>query len=153
MELALATADYLRPIADALVYINTTKVHPVWFPYLIAPTLHAARISMIYQFNTRRSPSALSWGSYITGYLIMVCPALIVISVGWYSVPVLQSWGGGLLSHFFLGLPPPMLYSFDPAINYLTVHLLFTLLFQYFPDVCIPFPSIVCMISATDQNI
>ena len=82
MELALATANYLRPIADALVYINTTKVHPVWFPYAIAPTLHAARISIIYQSNARRSPSALSWGTYITGYLIMVCtlrPPLIVL--------------------------------------------------------------------------
>jgi hypothetical protein len=79
MELALATANQLRPIADALVYINTTKVHPVWFPYAIAPTLHAARISMIYQSNARRSPSALSWGTYITGYLIMVCTSSIVL--------------------------------------------------------------------------
>jgi len=72
MEVALVAANYLHPIADALVYISTTKVHPVWFPYPLAPTLHAARISMIYQFNARRSPSALSWGTYITGYLIMV---------------------------------------------------------------------------------
>ena len=84
MDLALATADYLRPIADALVYINTTKVHPVWFPYPIAPTLHAARISIVYQSNARRSPSALSWGTYITGYLIMVCTLrLFVDCVGW----------------------------------------------------------------------
>lgn len=82
MELALATANYLSPIADALVYINTTKVHPVLFPYPIAPTLHAARISIIYQSNARRSPSTLSWGTYITGYLIMVCllrPSSIVL--------------------------------------------------------------------------
>jgi hypothetical protein len=74
MEVALMTANYLHPIADALVFINTTKVHPVFFPYPIAPTLHAARISMIYQSNARRSPSPLSWGTYITGYLIMVYP-------------------------------------------------------------------------------
>jgi hypothetical protein len=87
MELALATANYLRPIADALVYINTTKVHPVWFPYAIAPTLHAARISIVYQSNARRSPSALSWGTYITGYLIMVCTLRPYIRdcVGWNS--------------------------------------------------------------------
>ena len=82
MELALATANYLHPIADALVFINTTKVHPVWFPYAVAPTLHAARISIVYQSNARRSPSALSWGTYITGYLIMVSalrPSLICV--------------------------------------------------------------------------
>ena len=136
MELALATADYLRPIADALVYINTTKVHPVWFPYSIAPTLHAARISIVYQSNARRSPSALSWGTYITGYLIMVCilrPPLIVL----VGTQFLQCWGGGLLSHLLLGVPPPMLYSFGPAINYISVHLFVTLFFQYFPDVCV----------------
>jgi hypothetical protein len=100
MELAHATADYLRPIADALVYINTTKVHPVWFPYAIAPTLHAARISIIYQSNARRSPSALSWGTYITGYLIMVCfIALILYCVdldftvlGWRSPFTFLPW-------------------------------------------------------------
>ena len=136
MELALATANYLHPIADALVYINTTKVHPVWFPYAIAPTLHAARISIIYQSNARRSPSALSWGTYITGYLIMVC-TLRPSSTVLVGTQLLQCWGGGLLSHFLLGVPPPMLYSFGPAINYLTVHLFVTLFFQYFPDVCI----------------
>jgi hypothetical protein len=46
-----------------------------------------------------------------------------------------QAWGGGLISHFLLGLPPPMLYSFHPAINYLSIHLLVTLIYQIFPDV------------------
>lgn len=74
MELALSVANYLRPIADALVYINTTKVHPVWFPFALAPTLHAARVSMIFQANARRaSPAApLSWGTHIAGFLMMV---------------------------------------------------------------------------------
>ncbi|KAF8960697.1 hypothetical protein BDZ97DRAFT_1665389 [Flammula alnicola] len=119
MELALTAANYLRPISDALVYINTTKVHSVWFPYPLAPTLHAARVSMIFQANARRSPAPLSWGTYITGYLIMC-------------------WGGGLISHFFLGLPPPMLYSFSPSIIYISVHLVLTLLFQIFPDLLYP---------------
>jgi hypothetical protein len=57
VRLALATANYLHPIADALAYINATKVHSVWFPYAIAPTLHAARFSVNYQSNARRSPS------------------------------------------------------------------------------------------------
>ena len=150
MDLALSTANYLRPIADALVYINTTKVHPVWFPYAIAPTLHAARISIVYQSNARRSPSALSWGTYITGYLIMVCILRPFVDCVWLELKLLQCWGGGLLSHLLLGLPPPMLYSFGPAINYITVHLFVTLFFKHFPDVCIASPI---MISVTDLNI
>ena len=43
-----------------------------------------------------------------------------------------------------------MLYSFGPAINYLTVHLFVTLLFHYFPDVCI---TSLIMISVTNLNI
>ena len=95
MDLALATADFLSPIADALVYINTTKVHPVWFPYPIAPTLHAARISIIYQSNARRSPSPLSWGTYITGYLMMVCPFALTVICVWNSTCLLLPVLGG----------------------------------------------------------
>ena len=72
MEFALGAASYLTPVADALVYINTTKVHPVWFPYVLAPTLHAARVSTVFHSNARRSPAPLSWGTHIVGYLVMV---------------------------------------------------------------------------------
>lgn len=72
MEFALSAASYLDPVADALVFINTTKVHPVWFPYALAPALHAARVSTIFHSNARRSPAPLSWGTHIVGYLIMV---------------------------------------------------------------------------------
>ncbi|KDR79198.1 hypothetical protein GALMADRAFT_63297 [Galerina marginata CBS 339.88] len=119
MELAIAAANYVRPISDALVFLNTTTVHPIWFPYALAPTLHAARVSMIFQANARKSATPLSWGTHIMGFLMM-------------------AWGGGLLSHFLLGLPPPMLYSFHPAINYISVHVFFTLLFQIFPDFLYP---------------
>ncbi|KAF9474648.1 hypothetical protein BDN70DRAFT_884577 [Pholiota conissans] len=115
MEFALAAANHLQPVADALVYINTSKVHPFWFPFPWAPTLHAARVSMIFHTNARRSPAQLSWGTHIIGYLIMC-------------------WGGSLLSHFLLGLPPPMLYSFDPSITYISVHLFITSIFYLFPD-------------------
>ena len=37
------TAHVLRPIADALVFLTNTTVHPTLFPYLWGPTLHAAR--------------------------------------------------------------------------------------------------------------
>lgn len=106
-------ADILGPFVSILKYITTTKVHPA-FPYLIGPTLHAARISIVYQANARKSPP-LTWGTYIVGYLIMC-------------------WGGGLLTNFMLGLPPPMLYSFGPWINYLTVHFVLTALFSFSPS-------------------
>ncbi|KAJ3571724.1 hypothetical protein NP233_g3566 [Leucocoprinus birnbaumii] len=113
-------AGILGPLANSLKYITTTKVHPA-FPYLIGPTVHAARISIAYQANARKSPDArsLSWGTYIAGYLIMC-------------------WGGGLSTHFLLGLPPPMLYSFGPWINYLTVHLVLTAVFTFFPSLLHP---------------
>ncbi|KIJ98384.1 hypothetical protein K443DRAFT_680814 [Laccaria amethystina LaAM-08-1] len=108
----LSTA--LTTMNTTLTTVNTTLVHPVYFPYLLAPTLHAARISIAFQLAARKSPAPLSWGTYIVGYLI-------------------TCWAGGLLSHFLLGLPPPMLYSFDPYITYITVHLVSTLLFTLFP--------------------
>lgn len=47
-------------------------VHPTWFPYPLASTIHAARTSIAYQANARRSPTPLPWATYIAGYLIMV---------------------------------------------------------------------------------
>ncbi|KAF9044262.1 hypothetical protein BJ165DRAFT_188963 [Panaeolus papilionaceus] len=119
MQAAYLVSEHLAPISDALVLLNTRTVHPVLFPFALAPTLHAARVSTIFQANTRRSPAALSWGTYIIGYLIMC-------------------WGGGLGSSLLLGLPPPMLYSFRPAVNYLTVHLVLTALFSVFPGLLNP---------------
>lgn len=72
MDLALSATNYLSPIANALVYLNTTKVHPVWFPYALAPTLHALRVSMVFQSQARRSTTPHSWGTYLTGFLITV---------------------------------------------------------------------------------
>jgi len=51
---------------------------------------------------------------------------------------LLMSWGGALASHSLLSLPPPQLYTVGPWINYSAAHLLFTLLFHYFP---VPDPS------------
>ncbi|KAF9465960.1 hypothetical protein BDZ94DRAFT_1306685 [Collybia nuda] len=103
----------LQPVADALAALSS-PVHKDWFPYALAPTIHAARISIAYQANARRSSGSLSWGTYIAGYLIMC-------------------WGGTLLTHNLLGVPPPVLHSFHPYINYLTVHLALTYIFQSFP--------------------
>jgi hypothetical protein len=48
---------------------------------------------------------------------------------------VYQCWGGGVLTHLLLGLPPPMFYAFGPWINYLTVHFVLTSFFSFFPAV------------------
>lgn len=36
-------ATILQLVSDVFLFITTTQVHPTYFPYLIAPTLHAAR--------------------------------------------------------------------------------------------------------------
>ncbi|KAJ7703288.1 hypothetical protein B0H17DRAFT_1042603 [Mycena rosella] len=91
-----------------------TPVHSTLFPYVWGTTLHAARISIVFHTNMRASSSRLNWGQHILGFLLMC-------------------WGGSLASHLLLSLPPPQLYAPGPWINYSAVHLLFTVLFHYFP--------------------
>ncbi|KAG7450863.1 uncharacterized protein BT62DRAFT_962721 [Guyanagaster necrorhizus] len=114
--LAQAFAYALRPFADALTFLTTTRVHPTLFPYPWASTLHATRVSMAYQNNMRRTGSKLSWGTYITGYLIMC-------------------WGGMVLSHTLLSIPSPILFCINPYINYIVPHLVVTILFAIFPNI------------------
>jgi len=92
-------------------------VNPL-FPYPWFNTLHAARISVAFQSNTRRlgTHTAHGWKSYIGGFCLM-------------------SWGGMLFSHFLLNLPPPVLYAPQPWINYISVHLLLTFVFSLVPSV------------------
>lgn len=47
-------------------------------------------------------------------------------------------WGGGVLTHLIMGLPPPHFYSFHPWINYITVHLVLTAVFNIFPNLLQP---------------
>jgi len=70
----LLFAKVLRTFSDSLTFISKTKVHSRWFPYALAPTLHAARISAVYQHNARKAgyEKKLSWPTYLAGYLIMV---------------------------------------------------------------------------------
>ncbi|KAK7040728.1 hypothetical protein VNI00_009634 [Paramarasmius palmivorus] len=114
---AAALGVVLRPVADSLTFVTTTKVHPTLFPYPWATTLHAARISLIYQANMKKAgqEKVIGWKAYLVGFLIM-------------------SWGGMLGTHFLLNLPPPPLYTIHPYINYLGVHLLLTVVFSIFPD-------------------
>ncbi|KAF8662034.1 hypothetical protein AX16_001220 [Volvariella volvacea WC 439] len=108
------TISLLNPVAGALDALTTTVVHPDYFPYLLAPTLHAARISIAYQINSRKSPTPLPWATYIGGFLIM-------------------AWGGGFFVHLILGLPPPMLHATGLWINYIAVHLFLTAFFSIYP--------------------
>ncbi|ESK91911.1 hypothetical protein Moror_10467 [Moniliophthora roreri MCA 2997] len=107
----------LRPVADSLSFLTSTKVHSTLFPYPWATTLHAARISLVYQANMKKAgqEKVIGWKAYLAGFLIM-------------------SWGGMLGTHFLLNLPPPPLYTIHPYINYLGVHLLLTIVFSVFPD-------------------
>lgn len=66
----LSTA--LTTMSSTLTAMNTILVHPVYFPYPLAPTLHATRTSIAFQAAARKSPAPLSWGTYIVGYLIAV---------------------------------------------------------------------------------
>ncbi|KIY73095.1 hypothetical protein CYLTODRAFT_271379 [Cylindrobasidium torrendii FP15055 ss-10] len=54
----------------------------------------------------------MNWATYLAGYLVM-------------------AWGGTLLSHTLLSLHAPPLLSLAPWINYLSVHIFLTLLFEY----------------------
>ncbi|KAF7315361.1 hypothetical protein MIND_00050700 [Mycena indigotica] len=96
-----------------------TPVHRSIFPYVWGATLHAARISLVFNSQIRASKSQLSVGANLIGYLIMC-------------------WGGSLAVHMLLSLPPPHLYTFAPWLNYAAVHLLVSSLLSYLP---IPDPA------------
>lgn len=115
--------------ADALKFLSTTVVHPTYYPYFWAPTLHAARISLVYQMLARKSGlgsySKFPWGPYLAGYLI-------------------ACWAGGIITNVMLGMPPPQAYSFHPYINYLSVHLGLTAIFSSYPSVSLnPYSSCI----------
>ncbi|KAG6853274.1 hypothetical protein C0991_005545 [Blastosporella zonata] len=112
----------LARLANGIRFIGQ-PVHATFFPYPIAATVHAARISIAYQANAQAAKSAsgakLPWGTYIAGYLVM-------------------TWGGTVITHHLLNLPPPMLYATAPYIIYLTTHLLLTLLTYLIPSLLSP---------------
>ncbi|KAG5650784.1 hypothetical protein H0H81_011067 [Sphagnurus paluster] len=107
----------LEQFGRGLTFIGQ-PVHATFFPYPIAATIHAARISIAYQANSRAATAGtgtrLNWPTYLAGYLVM-------------------TWGGTIITHQLLHLPPPMLYSLNPYIIYLTTHLTLTLLTYLFP--------------------
>ncbi|KAG6856858.1 hypothetical protein H0H87_012675 [Tephrocybe sp. NHM501043] len=112
----------LARLANGIRFIGQ-PVHATLFPYPIAATFHAARISIAYQANARAATAGmgakLPWGTYIAGYLVM-------------------TWGGTIWTHYLLGLSPPMLYTTTPYIIYLTTHLILTLITHLFPFILSP---------------
>ncbi|KAH6909920.1 hypothetical protein BKA70DRAFT_1187691 [Coprinopsis sp. MPI-PUGE-AT-0042] len=117
-----SSSGLFASIVSGLTFLSSRLVHPVYFPYPWAPVVHAARISLVFQTLSRRNNAnwkKVLWGPYIGGYLI-------------------ACWGGGVLTHLIMGLPPPHFYSFHPWINYITVHLVLTALFNVFPNVLEP---------------
>ncbi|KAF8066682.1 hypothetical protein FPV67DRAFT_1495916 [Lyophyllum atratum] len=112
----------LEQLAKGMTFI-LQPAHTTVFPYPVAAVHHAARISIVYQANSRAATAGtnakLSWPTYIAGYLVM-------------------TWGGTMITHQLLQLPAPMLYSTTPYIIYLTTHLTLTLLFTLFPFLLSP---------------
>ncbi|EGN97159.1 hypothetical protein SERLA73DRAFT_74862 [Serpula lacrymans var. lacrymans S7.3] len=115
------TSTILEPVTSLTQVVSKTVVHSTIFPFTLAPTLHAARISIAFQAQVRASGNKpnLTWAMYLAGFLIM-------------------SWGGSIWTHMLLSLPPPPLYSFSLWINYLSVHLCLTAFFHIFPTALVP---------------
>jgi len=111
----------LRGTADLTQIITQTFVHPIYFPYPLGLALHATRVSIAYQSNVRNTGNwgRITWGTYLAGFLVM-------------------SWGGSVWSHILLGLYPPQLYSVQPWISYLSVHLLLTGIIPHIQSVISP---------------
>jgi hypothetical protein len=64
---------YHHLVSDAFAKLGT-HVHPTWYPFALGQTLHAVRVSVVFQSAARRSPTPLSWGQWFVGYLIIVRP-------------------------------------------------------------------------------
>ena len=86
MEAANAVADNLTPISNAFLVLNSVKVHPVFYPFALGSTLHAARVSINFQSTARRSPIPLSWGQHIIGFLIVVSYHLLLLLCHFLSI-------------------------------------------------------------------
>jgi len=108
-------APILRPLAS-LITAATEPLSSTYYPYPLANTLHAARIHMAYRGRTEmlgfkgKKSRLVDWA----GFLIMC-------------------WGGSFLTSFLVGLPPPQLLSIHPWINYLSVHIILSVLLPTLP--------------------
>ncbi|KAJ4486169.1 hypothetical protein J3R30DRAFT_3444721 [Lentinula aciculospora] len=115
MSFLVEKQQILGSIAEGFNFLGNS-VNPSLYPFPWFSTLHAARISLAFQSNTRRlgTHNALGWKGYIGGFCLM-------------------SWGGMVFSHILLNLPPPVLYAPQPWVNYISVHLFLTFVFSLMP--------------------
>lgn len=113
----MSLASLLSPIQATHTLLTSRVVHQSLYPYTLFTTLHAIRVTVAFQNNVRASSNKgkLTWGNYISGYLIM-------------------AWGGSFIAHLLMSLPPPILYNYQPYVNYISVHLLATAFFHVYPN-------------------
>ena len=113
----MSLSSLLSPIQATQNLLTSRAVHESLYPYTLFTTIHALRVTVAFQNNVRVSSNKgkLTWGNYISGYLIM-------------------AWGGSVIAHLLMSLPPPVLYNYQPYINYISVHLLATAFFHAFPN-------------------
>ena len=65
----------IAPVSALTTFLTTTLVHPAYYPYPWATTLHAARISLVYRGRLSALGNAdgrLGRGAEFAGFLMMV---------------------------------------------------------------------------------
>lgn len=139
MSASMSTNSILALTTASTRYL-ATLAHPTFFPFPLGLVLHAGRTSLAHQQLVRSSSTWKNtpWSAYLAGFFIL-------------------SWGGGVVSHVILGLPPPQLYSVRPWAGYLVVHLALTFLgpllqLQKIPPrimetMCLPIDTLLRIIS------
>ncbi|PWN52781.1 hypothetical protein IE53DRAFT_326011 [Violaceomyces palustris] len=105
------TLSQLARLNEALA----NQVNEVYYPFPLSTTLHALRVSIAYRgickaFDARyrtqgQEVKRRGWLYEIAGFLVM-------------------AWGGSILTNQLLLTTPVQLLSFQPLLNYLSVHLL-----------------------------
>jgi hypothetical protein len=85
----MAAVPLVRLVARLTHFLSTAIVHPSVFPYPLTPTLHAARISIAFRANARRTGSRLSRRADLAGFLLMARGFLITILL-FLPSPLLQ---------------------------------------------------------------
>jgi len=71
------------------------ELESLFFDTQVKLTIILDRISISYQTNAQRSPP-LSWGTYIVGYLIMVCLCLTIYLVAIEDLLILYNTSAGV---------------------------------------------------------
>ena len=66
----------LSPLASLISFCGGTVVSSTYFPYAIAPCLHALRISLVYRGRVRATgnEAKVGWAVDLAGFFLMVSP-------------------------------------------------------------------------------